>query len=488
MVYNHSKSIKCLSYLAAVVFCASYALRPVYAADPYVTAPSDELAAAGCKLDPGTVKIPDGALSLYYPSDVCGTIFIGPPNEITSELSAKFSSVSQNECDAISELLGGLDQLRSRRAEIAIGIINGEIGADDIAEERAKLRIAADILNEGLEEDYEVFGARVAVTLGQDWLGEVEKYQTANPEDHWNFIPLPTAAAILTYEEVLPIEELEAFGVFSNERKEPFIDYFVSGLSPIPEDSKLMDENILPIFFPRARAVRSSNLKNVEFGGGKLTGAVTLNRAGFCRFSRQENQNPVALLVPTLTWQMALKTFGTYTVTINTDYVRAAFESLVQSSNGTAYASAFADRFFVEKSSATIDVVLDDDLRNSLSAARIQNAEDAFKQSVLMDMANQFLAAATGSRGQPISMPEVANVEQYTTVTRSRQVCRRSGGFFGIGGSTRCWDQAYDVRVLQDTTQRQSALDVVLQTFNGSVDERRVSWILLPWNSGLEDN
>lgn len=68
------------------------------------------------------------------------------------------------------------------------------------------------------------------------------------------------------------------------------------------------------------------------------------------------------------------------------------------------------------------------------------------------------------------------------------QVCHRSSGFFGIGASSSCYDQAYNVQVLQDTGQLQKAKSQVKGTFDGVQQARRVSWILVPANAGLRSS
>ena len=456
-----------------------------YGADPFITTPSALLNDANCSLNPRQVKVPEGSTSRYYPSDECGTIFVGPPDEITSELAGSFSSISEQECKAIDELLDAADLVKSAKSKLVKDIVDNKITADKVTERQAQLRIAGKVASDALKDEYTVFGARFALALGQDWAGEIRKYQKENPDSQWNFLPLPTGAALMSFEEVVPVAELEYLGIYANDRKDPYIDYTVSGLSPITATSQLTNENAVPIFFPLARAVRSSNLNTVEFGGGALTAAVTLNKAGYCDYLRKATSNLASFLIPSLNWNLALKTFGSYSVKINRSYARVAFDSVVNERRGTYYASALAEKFFLERSADTIEVNINDDLRNSLSQSGIQGIEESFVQNILTDMANQFLQTATQSRGRPIELPAVANVEQYRTIKKTRRVCRRSGGFLGIGRRTRCFDQAYDVRVLQNTTQRQQRLDVLLQSFSGESETRIRSWIIIPWNSSL---
>lgn len=127
-----------------------------------------------------------------------------------------------------------------------------------------------------------------------------------------------------------------------------------------------------------------------------MTGSVTFNKAGYCQYASDSDQNPVGFLVPAINFTLALKTFGTYSVSIKMDYLMKISDELSRSTTGTAYASAIADDFFKQRGGSTITVDIDDDLKNSLS----QTQQDALTQTVLYDQANQFLTALLGVAGE----------------------------------------------------------------------------------------
>ena len=446
-------------------------------AEPYFSVPPE--VAKNCSKP--AVKIPDGTLSLFYPSDECGVIFIGPPSRLSASVAATFSSVSIPDCNAIQSLLDEKNKLLDYRAAVSSKIISGQLNLAQAMEEKGKVELASQIIADGLANDYNTFGSKSTIAIQQDWQNNVSSYAESNPE--YLVYPLYTAAGILSFEEAIVPDTYEAFGLYDNKLKTPVIEFTVSGMSPIAADSALLDEGRLPIFFPAARVDRA-NLKSVEFGGGGISASVTLNRAGQCDLLRTPNQNIASFLTPTVTYAMAIKTSGEYTVKVNADYLMVVLKSLQKSSTGTASAMALADDFFVNRSSSTIDVIMDDDLKGSLAS---QDKMDGFTQTILVDVANQFLTSITGVAGErkDVQLPAVQDVEKHKTIQQWQRVCSRSRGFLGIGGSSRCYDQAYNVQVLQDTSQFQAASQAVIGAFSGGGSTKIRSYILVPWNASL---
>jgi hypothetical protein len=453
----------------------SVGTRCASAAEPYINAPPE---LKSC--DKPAVIIPDGAKSLFYPSDQCGTIFVGPPATIKTETAATFSSISSSECKAIASLIDQKAKIQQGRIDLSQKIVDGSMSTSDYQQQLARINAALDVLNGGLDDDYKTFGAKTAISISQEWVENVRLYQEKNSQ--YVVYPLNTVGGIITFEEYMPPAKLEKLGIYDNHDKRPYISYTISGLSLLPTDSPLIDENKLPIFFPIARNDRAE-LKSIQFGGGGVTASVTFNKAGFCQLSFGTGQNPASFLTPTITFNMALKTFGTYTVEINIDYLMKAMDSVTKETSGTYFASAVADRWYDEQSINTVRVNLDQDLKNSLKPVQ----QDAFVQQILYDAANQFLVAVTGKAGERVPMPDVANVEKYKTVQTARRVCSRSGGLFGTNlfSSTNCWDQAYNIQVLQDTTQFQKAEQRVKASFKGTHESRTRSYVLVPWNASL---
>lgn len=463
-------------WLALIALSSAWPGRS-FAAEPYFSMPSE--VAKNCKKP--AVKIPNDVLSLFYPSDECGVIFVGPPSRLSATVAASFSSVSQSDCAAIQSLLDEKNEILKHRAEVAKKITNNELNLQQATEEKGKISIASDIIAEGLADDYNTFGSKSTIAIQQNWQENVQLYAKENPD--YTVYPLYTAAGILSFEEKVVPDTYETFGLFDNKLKAPFIEFTVSGMTPIAADSPLLDEGKLPIFFPTARVDRA-NLKSVEFGGGGISASVTLNRAGQCDFMRTDNQNLSSFLTPTVTYAMAIKTSGEYTVEVNVDYLMVVLKSLSKSSTGTASALALSDDFFVNRSSKSINVVMNDDLKASLTT---KEKEDGFVQTALIDVANQFLTAVTGVAGEKkdVQLPAVQDVEKYKTIQQWQRVCNRSGGFLGIGASSHCYDQAYNVKVLQDTSQFQSAAAAVAATFSGGGTTKVRSYILVPWNASL---
>ncbi len=460
--------------LCTVSLTATLACWGASAAEPFVSSPP----LPGCTKS--KIVMPDGVSSRIYPSDECGTFFVGPPEKIQANVAASFASVSKFACEAIGELNQQHDKIQKMRAQLADKIINRLLSPQEISDQRAALSIAQEVINDGLVDDYKIFGAKSSLGLTLPWNENVKAFQVANPD--YNILPLPTVAGIISFEERIIPAQLEAFGLFDNAEKSPVLSYTVNGLPPLQNDSPLVDDNKLPIFFPVARAERA-NLKSVQYGGGGVTASVTFNKAGYCQYRSSSDQNPVAFLSPTMNLNMALKTYGTYTVEINIDYLMNMVDTLTKETSGTYYASAIADDFYNQRGENTIKVTIDNDLKNTFSAGQ----DDAFVQSILYDAATQFLTALTGTAGEKknLKLPDVDQVAKYKTIQTSQRVCRRSGGIFGIGASTSCWDQAYNIQVLQDTFQRQQAKARVQGSFTGKREQRQRSYVIVPWNANL---
>lgn len=464
-----------LTRVAAAILIILFAVdEDARAAEPYLIAPPH---IKDCKHP--SVKIPEGAKSLFYPSDECGTIFVGPPSTIQTKVAAEFTSIPKAACDSISELIAQNSEIRKSRAELTRALISGSLKSADAAERKAQINLAQDIINEGLEDDYKIFGAKTAITITQDWLDNVRNYEKANPQ--YKVYPLPTVGGLISFDEKVNPDILDIYGLYDNTMKVPYLSYTVTGLAPLPTDSPLVSEGRLPIFFPLVRSDRA-NLKMIEFGGGAVTGQVTFNKAGYCQLASDPNQNPASFLVPTISFSMALKTFGSYTVEINREFATTVAEKLRTETRGTYFASALADYFFDHRSPTTINVILDNDLKNSLGGT---SQQEALISSILTDAANQFLTVLTEGSRKEVKIPDVADPERNKTVHMSRKVCKRSGGLFGIGASTNCYDQGYDIRVLQDTTKFQSAVVRVRGAFSGAGQSIVRSYILVPWNASL---
>lgn len=446
------------------------------AAEPYLSMPSE--ISAACSRP--AVVVPKDVLSLFYPSDECGVIFIGPPSRLTVQVAAEFAAVSAAECVAMDSLINQKNELMQYRAEVSKKIVDGTLTLAQLNEEKGKISAAEEILADGLADDFETYGSKSTLAIQQDWQSNVRAYEESNPD--YIVYPLNTVAGILSFEEVVQEDVFEAFGVYQNKMKAPFIEYTVSGMPPIAADSPLLDEGKLPIFFPTARVDRA-NLKSVEFSGGGISASVTLNRYGYCDYSRNDDQDLAAFLVPTVTYAMALKTSGEYSIDIKIDYFLRVLESLSKETSGTYSALALADDFYRERGTNTIDVVLDNDLKNSLSP----EDADGFVQTILIDVASQYLTTITGVAGEKrqIQLPKVDKVEKYRTVQKIQTVCNRKSGFFGIGASERCYDQAYDVRVLQDTSKYQEAVSTINANFSAGGATKIRSYILVPWNASL---
>ncbi|MEW8052653.1 MAG: hypothetical protein AB2809_20020 [Candidatus Thiodiazotropha sp.] len=454
----------------------SITCQSILAAEPYVVPPPYP-SNANCPTD--KIAIPESATSVYYRSDDCKTIFIGPPSVIDVTLPAVFSGISSGECQGLDALIEAGVDINKKRGEVASNLINGDISLDEATTAKARIRLAQQFVDEGLEGDYQTFGAKTAVSLRLDWDGNVRAYKAANPK--YDVLHLPTAAGIVTFEEALVPEEFELFGLHENAIKSPVLEYTISGLPPISTDSDLLEEGKLPVFFPIVRAERAG-FRQIEFGGGGVTGSVTFNKVGYCRY-RDEGQNPVAFMTPTITYAMALKTYGSYEIKISVEYLLKVLESLRSTTVGTASASAVSDDFFQNESDQTIKVTLNQDLKNALTNVQ----RDAFKQNILYDVATQFLSAVSGDAASKknVVLPEVQNVDRYKTIVKINRVCRRKSGFLGIGSSRRCWDQAYNVKVLQNTQQYQEARARVEGRFDGTHTVKTSTYVLVPWNSSL---
>jgi hypothetical protein len=464
-----------ISAIAALVFGAVTVVvsLPAQAADPYITPPEE--------CETWTPALPDQFNSAIFWSDDCDLIYVGPPSKIVANAAASFNSVPKADCDVIAEVTDALNDLKRERVTLGKAVIQKQVSSTEFLERKALLSSVDELLSEAVADDYKVFGATATVTITQLWLDNVKKLAELNPPPR-KVLPLPTVAGLLTFQELVTPEELEVFGLYDNSTKLPVMSYTVTGMTPIGADSPLVDGDKLPIFFPRARADRAS-LKTVEFGGGAVTGVLTFNKAGYCQLTGAEGQSPVAFLAPTLTFSMALKTAGSYKVHIEHDYALTVAESLAKETNGTYYASALANKFFEDRSTSTISVEIDQDLMNSITSEQA----DGLVQTVLYDAANQFLTTIAGefAERRRVELPEIENVERYTTIQKIRQVCRRSSGFLGIGGSSRCWDEAYNVQVLQNTSSYQEAVSRLEATFTGDAITRTATYILVPWNAGL---
>ena len=447
------------------------------AAEPYITSPT-ELAA--CNLPP--VIRPEGARSKHYPSDECGVIFLTPPDRLQVDIPAEFTGIGLSECETLQTAIKQIDKILLAKTSLVDELLGGDITASEASERQAQIAVAENVLDGALDIPYTTFGSKSSIALSQNWQAEVSRYQDANPE--YNVFPMPATAGLITFDEFKQPEELEYLGLYENTRRNPWLEYSISGLAPLDADSTLLDETSVPIFFPTARAARSG-YETIEFGGGAVTASVTLNKVGYCRYLENEDQNPVSALEVTANYLMALKTTGSYTVSVNATYLLSVLKKLRQSSGGTAYAGAIADDFFNEKSDVTVDVVLSDDLKNSLSSD--PDLQDSLKQTALYDLATQFLTTISGSAAsrRNINLPDVADVEKYTTVKKIRRVCHRKRRFFGLVSSRRCHDQSYDVKVLQDTEQYQE----IEARINGAFANKQVTklqtYIVVPHQASI---
>lgn len=447
-----------------------------WGAEPYLTKPPE---LASCtKPD---IKLPNNVTSLYYPSDECGLIYVGPPSTIKGKQVAIFASGSDDECSGIDVLLKQATNIRKFRASVAEKITSGQLTGPQMQEEKGKVKVAEELISDGLADDYKAFGSKATLSLTQDWQANVQAYKKENPD--YSVYPLPTVAGVLTFQEKVQAPEFENFGIYDNPLKVPYIDFTVIGLPPLESTSTLLDGNKVPIYFPAARTERA-NLKTINFGGGAVSAEVTLNKYGYCSFKAINGNNLASFISPTVDYSMALKTFGSYEVHIKSDFALKILKTLSQETSGTYSALALADDLFTQRSSNTIDILLNNDLTNSLSPDK----RDGFIQTALIDVANQFLTAVTGVAGEKrsISLPQVGDVSPYQTVQKIQRVCNSSGGFLGIGKSTNCYDQAYNVQVLQNTSKYQQAEAIVKASFSGTAIQRVRNYIVVPWNAALE--
>ncbi|RWX13628.1 hypothetical protein EHI42_19735 [Rhizobium hidalgonense] len=358
-----------------------------FAAEPFVSSPPS-IKDCGKK----NIKYPPESESRAYPSDECGVFFISPPTTILTKTAALFANVVQAECDAVAGFQQQYAKLATAQQQLADKLIEHTIDAAQADEESAQLELAETLLNKATKDDWETFGATVALSITQDWNGSIVKFQDANPG--FDIRALPTVGGVISFQEAITPAELQTFGLYKNKNRAPYIGYTITGLPLIAEDSPLLDDNKLPIFFPIARGDRA-NQKSVEFGGA-VTGNITLNKMGYCRMLANKS-DPASFLGPQIEFNMALKTFGTYEVHINVDYLLTIVNTIAKETGGTYYASAVADQFYRERSTNTVNVKLDKDLTNSLD----EKQQEGFIQIILTDAANQFLT--TIARRQPRS-------------------------------------------------------------------------------------
>lgn len=462
------------AYFVTLIF-GSIAASRVEAAEPYITAPPE----FECGKPP--VVVPNGVKSRYFPSDKCGVIFIAPPEQLKVEYPGQFSQIRPETCDSLHTLLSSLDDNRKNTAKLLDDIAQDRLTAAQIQEEKAKLTIGRKIANDALADSYITFGSKTAISLQQNWQRDIAAFKNENPK--YDVRALPTVAGQITFDEKRNPDHLEILGVYENGAKAPWLEYTISGLEPIKADSTLLNESALPIFFPRTRTERAG-FEVVEFNGA-VTASVTMNEVGHCQYIRQDGQSPVVALTPTANYLFALKTRGEYRVEVDINYMMEALKTLRTTTSGTAHASAIADDFYNAETSQNIRVILDDDLANSLTGQ--DGLKESFTQTVLYDLAVQFLNAVTGTAGERrnIALPDVANVERHTTIQKSRRVCQRKKKWFGLSSSKRCWDQVYNVRVLQDTSQYQRAEATVRGAFQGVQSTELHRYILVPSQASL---
>ena len=461
--------------LGCAIVSATSGNQAVKAAEPYVTAPPE----FNCGKPP--VEVPASVKSRYFPSDQCGVIFVAPPEQMKVEYPGQFSQIDPQRCEALTTLLSVLNEIIARTGEMATNLIEGRLTLAEFVEEEAKLSNARRAVNAALEDPYITFGSKTAISLQQNWQRDINAFREKNPL--YDVRPLPTVAGQISFDEKRNPDHLEILGVYENGAKEPWLEYTISGLTPIDPTSTLLDEAALPVFFPTTRTERAG-LEVVEFNGA-VTATVTMNEVGHCQYVGQDGQSPVVALTPTANYLFALKTRGEYRIEVDINYMMKTLQSLSKSTSGTAHASAVAHDFYDATTDQTIKVIMDDDLNNSLSSQ--EGLKESFTQTVLYDLAVQFLNAVTGTAGEKrnISLPEVEDVERHTTIQKSRRVCQRKKKWFGLSSSSRCWDQVYNVRVLQDTSQFQQAEAAVTGAFQGDQSTVLHRYILIPSQASL---
>ena len=341
-----------------------------------------------------------------------------------------------------------------------------------------------DILDADLKIPYRTFGSEIALSIRQNWQKQVGLYKNVNPK--YRVFPLHTVAGLITFHERRTSTHLEYVGEFENPNRVPWITYSVSGLKPLDTDSPLLNENVLPIFYPIARAARTG-LETIEFGGGAVTANVTLNQGGVCTLQDTSLDNAKAPLQVTANYNLALKTSGTYKIKVNGDYLVRTLDSLRKSRRGSAHASAIAADFFSGSSSQTVYVELDQNLRNSFGGD--PKSESAFQQTVLLDVANQFLQAATEGFERPpprqIELPELEKTEEFRVLEKVRTVCQRKSYLFGLIRNKRCFDQVYDVKHLQNSSKFQQAVHRVRTTLEKKIETKSNEYVLVPAQASL---
>ena len=469
----------CFAVALMTIFVLHSASK-AHSAEPYLTPQRH------CdSLNLPSVKVPTDTSSGYFPSDACDVIFIAPPRVLEVKIAAVFAGIRKDRCDVVLTTAAQIDRIDIEQVRLVNDILEGTIDLKEAQKTRELIDLAKELLEENLELSYSTHGAEISMAISQPWQEEVQAYNELNNR-HYRVLPLPTVAGLITFDEKRTELETNILGVYPNEAREPWLEYSISGLKPVDPGSTLLDQNALPIFFPTARAARSG-LQVIEFGGGAVTANVRLNPYGYCLFITEADDatNPATPLQIQANYLFAIKVAGTYTISIDSTFMLDALKSLRNSRTGTAHASVWAHEFFKRNDEQSVQVVFDDDVRNSLG--HDINKEDALRQVVLQDVANQFLTAATGEYGQrrTIELPETTETETYETLEQVREVCRRKSILFGLFSNQKCFDQVYNVKVLQNTSQYQEAERRVSQVFSGTFAAQRAQYILVPAQASI---
>lgn len=412
--------------------------------------------------------VPPTTGSGYYLNDNCTAAFVLPSNTGTVRVEAVHEVSNLDMCPGLRRA-----RLRVADYETHIDGLVKRLATENLSEDRQNsIRENIAIIRELLAKVYDNYKNVPAATIQlsftrpsmQSVIGE---YLMLNPnlgaDYRLRFQPAPISDGVIIF-SALDSENIAL---------SPVIRASIPGMRPTADPSKFEGTAV--------------------FANGEMSGQLVMSLAGLCPSTSATNaaevikgnqvvtpqirQNLVANMVANFTYTVPVLESTSYTAELDSDTalrnfvsksenrtqftVRQSAELFSEGSAGTAFRFTITDYGFRsnDETRAAFGGTLRQEVQERLSAALIQQ----MAMAGFLDMS---------SPAPDANAPEPGTVD----VVHTRRECRHNSGFLGIGGSSRCYDVPYIIKVPQGSSATLFLSKVNNTTFR-NVEEAAVNTV-----------